>query len=109
MTKLDITIKDIAKALGKNPRTIGRWINWYYSDLPKPKGVYLPDYIIVGKNKMYKASDIQYFKKFEETLPRGAMRDYNNYFFNHKRTAEVGEMIKASSEKQFELFKKVVK
>ena len=105
--KFDITITDIARELEKNPRTIGRWINWYYSDLPKPEGIYLPDYTIVGKNKMYKATDIVYFREFEKKLPRGAMREYNNYFFNGKRNAEVGEKIKASSLNQLDKKKRV--
>lgn len=105
--EMKITIDDIAQMLRKNRYTIYRWIKWYYSDLPKPEKDnygnpvkwYLPDYELIGKNKMYNASDVDYFKQFEINLVncRGvAMRDFNNYYFNHKKDEVVGKKIRTS-------------
>lgn len=105
--EIKISIDDIAQMLRKNRYTIYRWIKWYYSDLPKPDQDnegnpitwYLPDYEMIGKNKMYNASDVDYFKAFELNLAkcRGtAMKDFNNYYFNNKKDEAVGKKISTS-------------
>lgn len=82
--KLFLSIEQLAKELCVDRMTIYRWINWYYSDLDKPEGVYLPDYRMVGKSKMYEWEDLKHFKHFKDTLPYGAMAEYSRYLNNKK-------------------------
>ncbi len=99
--ELLISVKDIADALCLNRYTLYRWINWWYSDLPKPDELYLPEFVRQGKSKLYKESDIELFRKFYQNLPRGAMADFNNYYFNtSKKSKEVGIKIKQSFVRQ---------
>lgn len=96
-----LTVQDIANKLQVNPYTVYRWIEWYFSDLPKPEGIYLPSYTLKGAYKLFKQSDLKYFIEFREALPFGAMRDYNRYRFGKgKKDAAIGEAIKRSRRNQ---------
>lgn len=92
-----LTVSDIAKTLEINPYTVYRWIEWYFSDLPKPEGIYLPSYTLKGTYKLFKQSDLIHFINFRESLPFGAMREYNRYRFGKgEKDAKVREAIKHS-------------
>lgn len=96
-----ITIKEIADHLNVNTWTVYRWIDWYYSDLPKPDNLYLPDFKRKGVSKVYYRKDLHYFEEFQRNLPRGAMARYN-YRFNRKYPIDdsLRIAIKHSADKQ---------
>lgn len=97
----ELTIAQIADALGVNTWTVYRWIEWYFSDLPKPEGLYLPPYRLKGVQKIFKESDIEHFKKFQVDLPFGAMKLYTSYRFKSgPKDPAVAEAIKHSRRNQ---------
>lgn len=103
-----LSISDIAGILKVNPWTVYRWIEWYFSDLPKPEGVYLPIYTLKGTYKLFKPEDLQYFIEFRDNLPFGAMSEYNRYRFGKSKVKDdkVGQAIRNSKINQRKLCKR---
>lgn len=92
-----VSIDEIARALSVNRWTVYRWIEWYFSDLKKPDGIYLPPYTLKGRSKMFRKSDLKFFKRFKSDLPFGAMREYTRYRFTRKpKDPKVREAIQKS-------------
>lgn len=97
----ELSIGQIADALGVNKWTVYRWIEWYFSNLPKPSGIYLPPYTLKGHSKMFKSSDLDHFRKFRADLPFGAMSEYTRYRFTKKpKDPKVREAISCSLDNQ---------
>jgi len=79
MAKELIGANEVARRVGVSIITFNRWYLWWDSDLPKPEGIKLPEYIREGNGRArkWRPEDVYIIRRFQKELPRGAMAEFN--------------------------------
>lgn len=77
-----INAEDLGKILGVKPNRFRPWYNWYLSpEYKKPDNFpKLPPFIVIGRCRYWKKSDIPALEEFKNALGRGkggVMGEYN--------------------------------